>query len=197
MRDQPNLAAIGSGTFIWIRQSNWMWIDLICCDIWHALPIGRCSLSCVIWDIEHALPIGKHSLTRDEATLPPVRKCSLTRDEVTLPPVGKRSLTHDEVTLPPVGKRSLTRDEVTLPPVWRHCASHLYWKCMHQSIERWVEFQGFLKYQLTVASLLWRSMLCLASWFVLLKLRAWMPTMQRRGVKPLVVKMLGLLPQEI
>ncbi len=152
MRGQPNLAAIGSGTFEWIQQLTWMWIDLICCDIWHALPIGRCSLSHVIWDIEHTLPIGK---------------------------------------------RSLTRDEVTLPPVGRHCTSHLYWKCTHQSTERWVEFQGFLKYQLTVASPLWYSMLCLASWFVLLKLRAQMQTMRRHGVKLSVLKMLGLLPQEI
>ncbi len=144
MRSRPNLAAIGSGTF------EWMQIHLICCDIWHALPIERCSLSCVIWDIEHMLPIGKHSLTRDE---------------------------------------------VTLQPVGRHCKSHLYWKCTHQSTERWVEFQGFLKYQLTVASPLWCLMLCLASWFVLLKLRAQMQTLQRHGVKLLVLKILGLLPQ--
>jgi len=49
---------------------------------------------------------------------------------------------------------------------WGHCTSHLYWKCTHHSTERWVEFRGFLKYQLTVASPLWRSMLCLASWFI-------------------------------
>ncbi len=60
-----------------------MQIHLICCDVWHTLPIGRRSLSHVIWDIEHALPIGKHSLTR----------------------------------------------------VGRHCRSHLYWECMHQSTE--------------------------------------------------------------
>ncbi len=166
MRSWPNLFAIGSGNVVWIRQSNWAWIDLIW-DIWHALPIGRRSLSRVIWDIEHALPI---------------RKRSLTRDEVTLPPIGKRSLVCDEVTLSPVEKRS---------------SSYLYWKRTHQSIERWVELQGFLKYQLTVASPLWHSILCLASWFVLLKLRARMPTMQRHGVKLSVVKMLGLLPQEI
>ena len=152
MRGQPNLAAIGSGTFEWIRQSTWMQIYLICCDIWHTLPIGRHSLSRVIWDIEHALPIRKHSLTRNE---------------------------------------------VTLPPVGRHCTSHLYWKCTHQSTERWVEFRVFLKYQLTVASPLWRSMLCLASWFVLLKLQAQMQTMQRHDVKLSVLKILGLLPQEI
>ncbi len=61
----------------------------------------------------------------------------------------------------------------------RHCTSHLYWKCTHQSTERWVEFRGFLKYQLMVASPLWPSMLCLASWFVLLKLQGEMQTMQR------------------
>ncbi len=54
------------------------------------------------------------------------------------------------------------------------------------------EFQGFVKYQLTVASLLWRSMLILASWFVLLKLRAQMQTMRRHGVKLSVLKVLGL-----
>ena len=152
MRGQPNLAAIGSGTVAWIRQSTWMQIHLICCDIWQALPIGRRSLYRVIWDIEHALPIGK---------------------------------------------LSLTRDGVTLPPVGRHCTSHLYWECTHQSTERWVEFRGLLKYQLTVASPLWHSMLCLASWFVLLKLRAQLQAMWRHSVKLSVLKMLGLLPQDI
>ncbi len=152
IRGRPNIAAIGFGTFEWIRQSPWMQIHLICCDIWHTLPIERRSLSHVIWDIEHVLPIGKHSLTRDE---------------------------------------------VTLPPVGRHCTSHLYWICMHQSTERWVEFQGFLKYQRTVASPMWCSMLCLASWLVLLKLRAQIQTMRRHGMKLSVFKIHGLLPQEI
>jgi hypothetical protein len=40
-------------------------------------------------------------------------------------------------------------------------------------------------------------MLCLASWFVLLKLQAQMQTMQRHDVKLSVLKILGLLPQEI
>ena len=48
IRGRLKLAAIGSGTFEWIRQSTWMQIRLICCDIWHALPIGRRSLSHVI-----------------------------------------------------------------------------------------------------------------------------------------------------
>ena len=37
MRGWPNLAAFGSGIFEWIRQSTWMRMHLICCDVWHAL----------------------------------------------------------------------------------------------------------------------------------------------------------------
>ncbi len=51
--------------------------------------------------------------------------------------------------------------------------------------------------RLTVASPLWLSMLSLLNWFVLLKLWAQMPTKQRHGVKLLVLKILGLLLQEI
>ena len=51
--------------------------------------------------------------------------------------------------------------------------------------------------QLTLTSPLWLSMLSLQNCFVLLKLQARMPTMRRHGVKLLVLKMLGLLPQEI
>ncbi len=64
MRGQPNLAAIGSGTVVWIRQSaTWIQIHLICWDSWHALQFGKCSLTCVSWDTWHALPIGKRRLT--------------------------------------------------------------------------------------------------------------------------------------
>ncbi len=51
--------------------------------------------------------------------------------------------------------------------------------------------------RLTVASPLWLSMLSLLNWFLLLKLWAQMATMWRHGMKPLVLKMLGLLLQEI
>jgi hypothetical protein len=50
--------------------------------------------------------------------------------------------------------------------------------------------------QLTLASPLWLSMLLLLNCFSLLKLWAQMLTMQRHGVKLLVLKMFELLQQE-
>ncbi len=126
MRGRPNLAAIGSGTVVWIQKSTWMWIAFC---FWF-FQDGRFWMVC----LEQLL---------------------------------------------------ISMQQMQQPTeMWKKACCWRKMPCLYRLS------------RLTIASPLWLSMLSLLNRFLLLKLRAQMPTMQRHGMNLLVLKILELLPQE-